>query len=186
MTRVEELDIVVRYRPGKVIAGVPHLSLYATGETAQAAIAELEKKRAALIGDMAAADIPNEIIDAGDATHRKSVGGLSLGRFAARTAIVASILAIAAVFAGSILLDRIEVQFQQLTRVGGRNFWTQIENALDRAADPKNEMPEAKKKKLEADVRTLVSRWRPLIAPLFRDEPGATAPLTAKEPEPKN
>src|SRR5262249_9895268 len=53
MSRIDELDIVIRHKGGKVIAGIPQLSLYATADDVHAAITALEQKRAAFFGDLA-------------------------------------------------------------------------------------------------------------------------------------
>jgi hypothetical protein len=47
---------------------------------------------------------------------------------------------------------------------GGSQFWTRVEQDLERQADPRNDMPEARKEKLLADLRVVVSRWRPFVA----------------------
>jgi hypothetical protein len=51
MSRIDELDIVVRHKGGKVIAGIPQLSLYAKADDIHAAITSLERKRADFVAD---------------------------------------------------------------------------------------------------------------------------------------
>src|ERR1700736_36861 len=55
MSRINELDIVIRHKGAKVSAGIPQLALWATAGDAHAAITALEQKRAAFIADVAEA-----------------------------------------------------------------------------------------------------------------------------------
>jgi hypothetical protein len=61
---------------------------------------------------------------------------------------------------------------QQYTKVGGAQFWEKMEHELDRAADPASALPAEQKRKLLAQIHTVVERWRPFmaeVAPLFAD-----------------
>ena len=42
MSRIDELDIVIRHKGGKVVAGIPQLSLYAKADDIHAAVTALE------------------------------------------------------------------------------------------------------------------------------------------------
>src|SRR5215471_20391021 len=53
MSRIDELDIIIRHKGGKVIAGIPQLSLYAKADDVHSAITALEQKRTAYFGDLA-------------------------------------------------------------------------------------------------------------------------------------
>ena len=53
MSRIEELDIVIRHKDGRVTAGIPQLALYVTADDVHAAITALEQKRTAFFGDLA-------------------------------------------------------------------------------------------------------------------------------------
>jgi len=57
MSSIDELDIVIRRKSGKVTAGIPQLGLYATGNEVGAAIAALEQKRAAFLADLSEAGV---------------------------------------------------------------------------------------------------------------------------------
>jgi hypothetical protein len=46
---------------------------------------------------------------------------------------------------------------------GGSNFWAKIEADLEKLADPKNELPPEKRKKLLTQIKTLADRWRPFV-----------------------
>jgi predicted RNase H-like HicB family nuclease len=54
-------------------------------------------------------------------------------------------------------------KLDQYTKVGGANFWGRVDVALDRAADPKNAMPEEKKQQLLSNIRAVVTKWRPFV-----------------------
>ena len=41
MSRVDELDVVIRHKGGKVIAGIPQIGLYAKGDDVNVALAAL-------------------------------------------------------------------------------------------------------------------------------------------------
>jgi hypothetical protein len=48
-------------------------------------------------------------------------------------------------------------------KIGGSQFWTRLEDELDRMARPENDLPEAKKKKLIADIHAIAAKWRPYL-----------------------
>ena len=52
MTRLDELDVVLRRNGEKVVAGIPSLRLYATADDAPAALAALEEKKKAFQSDL--------------------------------------------------------------------------------------------------------------------------------------
>jgi hypothetical protein len=49
MSQIDELNIVIRHKGGKVIAGAPELSLYTKADDVHAAITALEQKRAVFL-----------------------------------------------------------------------------------------------------------------------------------------
>jgi hypothetical protein len=111
----------------------------------------------------------------------------TLGRFAAKTAIVAAAVTISVwIIAGQIfdriddLVDRATEQLQAMrSGFGGRDFWKRLEIELEKAADPQNDMPPEKRDKLLAELRVVVARWRPFVseaAVLFSDKPPHEAP----------
>ena len=51
MSRIE-LELVIRRKDGKVVAGIPELKLYAKADDIQAAVTASERKRAAFIADL--------------------------------------------------------------------------------------------------------------------------------------
>ena len=80
---------------------------------------------------------------------------------------------------GAMLANRIESGARGIVGAdfrGGRQFWTNLEQGLEKMADPSNEMSEERKQKLVSHIRVLVNRLRPFtaeVAPLFAPTPPA-------------
>jgi hypothetical protein len=67
----------------------------------------------------------------------------------------------------------------RFSSVGGARFWTNLEKQLANAADPKNDLPAAKKEAILAQIRTLADRYRPFVREvslLFYDPPDSNPP----------
>lgn len=47
--------------------------------------------------------------------------------------------------------------------VGGRAFWTKLEDQLDSLADPKSDLKPEKKQKILMQIRVISERWRPFL-----------------------
>jgi hypothetical protein len=192
MSRIEELDIVIRHKDGRVTAGIPQLALYVTADDVHAAITDLEQKRTALFGDLPK-DIELEDIDVGPYggrwLQRPTEGGI--GQFALKAAIVIGLIAGTAVISAALLLPKIEriivnaqARVQQLTKVGGHEFWTRAERELARAAEPTSDLTPEQKRRILSQINVIVERWRPFvaeIAPLFVDFQRPTAHPTSPE-----
>src|SRR5215813_10376800 len=180
MSRIEELDIIIRHKGGKVIAGIPQLSLYAKADDVHAAITALEQKRTAFFGDLAESGALDEL-EVRDYSPRRASprdhGGL--GQFTLKALIIIGLIAGAFILSAALLVPRIEriventeAKMQQYTKVGGAQFWEKLEDELERAADPAHDIPPEKKRKLLSQIQVLVERWRPFmaeVAPLFAD-----------------
>jgi hypothetical protein len=180
MSRIDELDIVIRHKGAKVSAGIPQLALWATAGDAHAAITALEQKRAAFLADLAEAgglddlELPPYTVRSPSALRRGE-----LPQFTLKALIVIGLIAGLFALSGALLASRVErvvrdtdAKMQQYTKVGGAQFWEKMEHELDRAADPASDLPEEQKRKLLAQIHTVVERWRPFmaeIAPLFAD-----------------
>jgi hypothetical protein len=178
MSRIDELDIVIRHKKGKVIAGIPQLSLYVKADDVHAAITALEQKRAAYFGDLAEALEDLEVRDyTVQRVSPRDRGGL--GQFTLKALIIIGLIGGAFILSAALVAPRIErfvqnteAKMQQYTKVGGAQFWEKLEGELGRAADPAYEIPPEKKRKLLSQIHVLVERWRPFvaeIAPLFAD-----------------
>jgi hypothetical protein len=191
MSRIEELDIVIRHKAGKVIAGIPQLSLYAKADDIHSAIAALEQKRTAYFGDLAESGALDELEVRDYSPRRVSPrdhGGL--GQFTLKALIIIGLIAGAFILPAVLLVPKIvanaEAKMQQYTKVGGAPFWEKLERELGRAADPAYEIPPEKKRKLLSQIHVLVERWRPFVAevaPLFADlqkPPSVEGPQSGK------
>src|SRR5215510_8379456 len=180
MSRIDELDIVIRHKGGKVIAGIPQLSLYAKADDVHAAITALEQKRTAFFGDLAESGALDDL-EVRDYSPRRASprdrGGL--GQFTLKALIIIGLIAGAFILSAALVVPRIEriventqAKMQQYTKVGGAQFWAKVEGELERAVDPAHDMPPEKKQKLLSQIHVLVERWRPFVAevaPLFAD-----------------
>jgi hypothetical protein len=94
----------------------------------------------------------------------------SIGQFVVKTLIVSA----AAIGSAWIMLDVLDdfadrrmQQFERTLRsaisLGGRQFWTKLENQLEQLADPKSDLSPEKKQKLLKEIQIISDRWRPLI-----------------------
>jgi hypothetical protein len=180
MSRIDELDIIIRHKSGKVTAGIPQLGLYATADDVHAAITSLEQKRAAFLADLNEAggldDLEVRHYNVGPAPRQRRG---DLGQFTLKALILIGLIAGAFVLSAALVVPRIErvventeAKMQRYTKVGGAQFWTKVEGELERAVDPAHDMPPEKKRKLLSQIHILVERWRPFVAevaPLFAD-----------------
>jgi hypothetical protein len=191
MSHINECDIVIRQKNGKVRAGIPQLGLYATADEIHAAITALELKRMAFLNDLAEAggfdDIDVRPYTSGRPQPRMAGG---VGQFALKAGIVIGLIAGTAVMSTALLwptIERIvvnaqanferivvnaEAKMQELTKVGGPQFWMKVERELERAAEPARDLPPEQKQKILSQIHVVVERWRPFIAelaPLFAD-----------------
>jgi hypothetical protein len=90
-----------------------------------------------------------------------------LGQFTVKTAIVS----LAIVLSGWVMLDILDDfatrRMQQLDAavrsIGGRQFWTKLEEELDKFADPRTDISPEKKRKILSQIRTISDRWRPFL-----------------------
>lgn len=174
---VDKLDIVIRHAEGKVVAGIPQIALYASAESAAAALDALEQKRAILKDEIAAIGIAEPLPSMQAA--RVTSSSDSIVRFAIKSGIVAVMILLVLAVSGAMLANKIESSARGVVGAdlrGGRQFWTNLEQGIERMADPSNEMSEERKQKLLANVRVLVNRLRPFtaeIALLFSAPPPA-------------
>jgi hypothetical protein len=98
-----------------------------------------------------------------ESTQPEPSAGGPIKLFAIKVAII--------VFAIFMVVSYIDIITQQniadirasVGHVGGRQFWTKLERALDDQADPKSDLTPEKKRKLLADIKAISDRWRPFI-----------------------
>jgi hypothetical protein len=169
MNRLDELDIVLRSKSGKIFASIPQLSLFAKGENVEEALAALDEKKKELAAELEeAGELDTLVIDDRPATLRHAAAANrlgDLGLFVIKTAIVAIAIIAALTVSGVIVASKVEgvVNDIKSVKIGGAPFWGRLEQDLDRMASADSDLPEAKKRKLLADIRTIVVKWRPFV-----------------------
>jgi hypothetical protein len=170
MSRFDELEVVIRRKNGKVAVGIPQLGLFAKADDINAALAALDSKKQAFVADLEEAGELDmlEIEDRPAPTRRvamiRPVG--DLGQFALKAGIVVCCVVAAFVISGVLIASKVEntVNSVKSIKIGGSQFWTRIEDELDRMARPGSDLPEAKKQKLLEDIRMIAAKWRPFVA----------------------
>ena len=93
-----------------------------------------------------------------------------IGQFLIKTVIVAVAIVVSAWIMLDVLDDFADRRMQQFERtlrsatsLGGRQFWTKLENQLEELADPKADLPPEKKQKILAQIKVISDRWRPFL-----------------------
>lgn len=172
---IDKLDIVIRHVAGKVVAGIPPIALYASAESAAAALEALERKKTILKEDIAAVGFAAPLSDVNATSVASPMNGI--GQFAVKSGIVAVMILLVLAVSAATIASKIESTARGIVSTelrGGRQFWVALEQALERMADPSNEMPEERKNKLVSNIRVLVNRVRPFAAelgPVFSPSP---------------
>jgi hypothetical protein len=190
MARIDDYETIIRRDGATFLAGVPQLGLYARADSAGAALQALEAKKSRLAADIEAVGALAPFPD--PAPSPPSVRYLdTLGLFAAKAAIVFLFLGVAVAASGAVITARVHSAVLDMIgsdTVGGAQFWTKLEQDLQKAADPSGDLPEQKKQQLLANIKVLVNRWRPFVAavaPLFATDGGAGAPAASSQPSGK-
>jgi hypothetical protein len=93
-----------------------------------------------------------------------------IGQFAVKTVIVAGVIVVSMWIMLDVLDDFADRRMQQFERtlrsatsLGGRQFWTKLENQLEQLADPKSDIPAEKKQKILSQIKVISDRWRPFL-----------------------
>jgi hypothetical protein len=93
-----------------------------------------------------------------------------IGQFAVKTVVVAAAIVVSAWIMLDVLDDFADRRMQQFERtlrsatsLGGRQFWTKLENQLEQLADPKSDIPAEKKQKILSQIKVISDRWRPFL-----------------------
>src|SRR5258708_25409339 len=167
MTRIDEVEVVIRKDHGAYVASIPELGLFARGGRAAAALDALEVKKKRLAADIEAAGGVGAFpqLPPASAAERSNVG--VLGLFAAKVAIFLLLLCGAVIGSGAVGANKVHgaiVSGLGSETVGGTRFWAKVEQELDPAADPSHDLPEEKKQKLRANPRASGSPSRPVAA----------------------
>lgn len=170
MQNLDELDVVIRRKRGKIVALIPQLRLYAKGDDVLAALASLEEKKKALIADL---DELGETLklDSQPGAGRTGTpfGAAGIGPFAIKPGIVAAAVAAVMLISGVFVATSIDNSIREAVgnvkdiKIGGAMFWSRVEQTLDRLAAPETDMPADKKAKLLSDIRAIGTKWRPFL-----------------------
>ncbi len=170
MSRLDELDIVIRRKNDLVIAFIPEARLYAASPTLTGALQLLEKKKDELKTELDAMGMREEFVTAaplGTTTRSAAVGNLLQFTLKGLMAVVMVVLALE--YMASSIETRMDLFVEKVRNPlqsfkGGHGFWTRLEVELARQANQTADIPEARKQKILTDIRTLVQRWRPFVA----------------------
>ncbi len=187
---LENMNVVLWRHDGKTTASIAELRLFATSDSDSGALASLEEKRKAMFSELEAAGLLDELRaelegqksgrprrmvawPAATAILGPSQSAFSIGQSALKalvnTLVVAAVIGGTVVLGGSVLIGRAEVAFANARlivssqKIGGREFWGDLEAKLNRNAEPQNDMPEANKQRLLSNLRVLVNRARPFV-----------------------
>ena len=144
MNRVDELDVIIRRKKGRVIALIPQLNLYAEAHDVQTAMADLDEKKKTLVADLEELGELDRLELEGPSAGRTAAraSGAGLGQFAIKTAIVAGAIAAVIVVSGGYLAGSINNSIQETVsnvrslKIGGAKFWSRVEETVDRMAAP--------------------------------------------------
>jgi hypothetical protein len=198
MSRLDEFDVIIRRKNGRVIASIPPLGLYATADDTVAALDKLDVKKRAYEADLEEAGL-SEIIAASDNTTGASAAASKAGSLrtvALKSGIIIGMITAALIIGGGILASRIDATIDRAIysvktqlgplangKIGGSQFWSKIESELQRAAAADNNLAPEKQERLLASIRAIVARVRPFaseIAPLFSSLHGPDNPSAAQ------
>ena len=168
---VDELQIVIRQKDGKVLASIPQLHLYAKATNIDAALAALNAKKATFVsemeelGELETLEFPSSPTT--NPPNVVNVGG-DLRQFALKTGIVAMAVCIILVVSGLFVVSSAHVVLGSIKDLGrgGTEFWSLVERELDRMASPETDLPPAKKEKLLADIHAIGAKWHPFVVEL--------------------
>lgn len=94
-----------------------------------------------------------------------------IAQFALKTAIVAVAIVLSSwimldVLEGFVIrrMEQLETTIRSATVIGGRQFWTKLEDELDKIADPRTDISPEKKRKILSQIKVISDRWRPFLS----------------------
>lgn len=190
MNPLDQVDVLIRRRNGRVLASIPQLSLYAKGDDVDAALAALDAKKAALaaelaeVGELESLEVAPLSFAAGRPTTTTAAPG-GFRQFAIKTGVVAFAIALVIVVSGLFVASSLQAVVGDIKtiKIGGEPFWSHVEEQIDQMASPQHDLPEAKKQKLLADIRAIGAKWRPFLLEL-RSALNPPNDQSAQRPEP--
>ena len=168
MSVLDELEIIIRQKDGKVLASIPQLNLYAKAANTDVALAALNAKKAAFVAEMEELGELETFEASLLAISRPNVVDVrsDLRQFALKAGIVAVTITAILIVSGLFIVSSAHSALNSVKDMGrgGAEFWSRVERELDRMASPESDLPAAKKEKLLADIRAIGAKWRPFIA----------------------
>ena len=170
---LDSFEVVIQREQTQYLAKLARAGLFAVGQTVAEAMDKLEKKKQDLRAELRAAGLDESVI-APNAPQALPVGAVAV---AAPSTLggIASFAGKLALLVVAIIVLGYAASFR-LT-MGGPDFWRRVESELARVADPKNDLPEAKKQELLSEIHVVVERWRPFV----REAAGLFAPPSPSE-----
>lgn len=169
MTLLDELDIKISKRRNVTYAGIPQLGIYSKGSDAASALANLEKQKSDLVTDPEEMEFIAGLARAGGEARAARSVWRGVGVFAVKAAIFMGLFVGAVALSSAIIATRIErtvervhTAVEPLANLSGKQFWAKIQREIGSAAKSENDLPEAEKRELMANLRILASRWRPV------------------------
>jgi hypothetical protein len=166
-SEIDALELIVQRAGGRYLAGFPQINVYASAATRELAIDELERKKNDLIMELSAADALGrlKIESPPSEAFRSPVwnGVKYLGKVA--------LIVVAVIVTGNFVARGIANQVRivlasSVDRVGqtsGTRAFIAAEEAISRAADPKNDLSEDRKRALLSNITVIVQRWQPFV-----------------------
>lgn len=181
MTQFDGLDIVIRQRNSVVYAGIPQLGIYTKGNDVASALAKLEQWKTDVAASPEEMEFVSGLVREGRESRVARSVWRGVGVFAAKVAIFVSLFAGAMIGSGAFVasrvertVERVQIAVEPLAHLNGKQFWAKVQKDIASAAKPDNDIPEAEKRELLANLRILAARWRPVAteaAGIFSDVP---------------
>ena len=102
---------------------------------------------------------------------RPAESGLGpISQFAIKTMIVSLAIVVSGWFVLDFLddfatrrMEQLERTVRSATAIGGRQFWTRLEQELDKLADPETDISSERKQKILSQIKVISDRWRPFV-----------------------
>jgi hypothetical protein len=189
-----EYQALLIERPDQFVFWIQELGICASGKDVASAHAALRQRYEAVIADAQSAGLLDELPPPSD-SHPSAAptpsAASGIKSFALKAGIVVVLLVGSLSLAGlalantmNRLVDRTTRSVNELvdrtthsiadtvqtTGVGGKQFWSAVENQLTKLADPKNEIPPERQARIVAELRVLTARVKPFtdaISPIF-------------------
>jgi hypothetical protein len=159
----EDLDIVIHPRNGRFLASLPQIGIYAIGNSIVEAVELAQQKKRDLVHDLIAME---QLHDFRIRVTREGRLARDQSLFDYRRALVflgKVVVVLVAVIVGANLVSQKIRAVTSQTRIGGSQFWSNVEMQLAKAADPKSDLSADRKQKILSQIHTLVERWRPFF-----------------------